>query len=464
MKRSVTTHAILLVIALIAAYLVWTRDRSTTKDDELPVLALRQVDRVVYDAPGERKVQIERKKDARGSHYYWLSVEKWERQRPKPPSRPARRPRPSLAPGAKAPMPAPKVIAKPIFKGAAKAPTPAKSLTPKKAKVAAPPKAKNAGDSAAEKSLRRDPKAAPEKAKASPKAKGAAGTKKTPPVAPAPGVKKVLPVKALPAGKGAAAPVNPKPSKWSPGKALPKLRKESHFVGNKATEELMKTLAKLPAIRALGRIGKEKLDEFGLSDAKKTLKITEGKNTRVFKVGKRTHGNMDYYLQDVSDERVYVVRPRALQDLSYAEYRLMERNLHTFDSTEFDRVQISTKEKKVALQQHNRHKPSKATYSRLGGSGKAESHFKSWMQKLSRLRALEYPTPASPLRGLVPVAKVQFYFGQKSLGVTELLVHQQGISGPADYYARSETTRVPVKVSKSIVKELERDLPALFSE
>ncbi|MBW2732403.1 MAG: DUF4340 domain-containing protein [Deltaproteobacteria bacterium] len=452
MKRSVTLHAALLLGVLIAAYCVWTRDRSSTKDDERPVLALRQVDRVIYDAPGERKVEVTRKTDAQGV-YYWVSVEKWER--PRPPRgarlkgramRPQRRGASTTA--AKAPAgkaPAGKApVGKPVFRSA-----PAKKRAVQK--KAANTLQKKAAD--VDKSLRRDPKANPNKPAAPKPAVKATPIKATP--------AKATPIKATPAK---ATPIKARPIKATPAKARPKVRKDSQFIGNKATEELMKTLAKLPAIRSLGTLAKEKLEEFGLTTSDKTLTIIEGSNTRVFTVGKRTHGNMDYYLQDRSDQRVYVVRPRAMQDLSYAEYRLMERNLHTFDTTEFDRVRIRQGNKGLMLQQHNRRKPSKATYSRLGGDGKAKAHFRAWMQKLGRLRTAEYPKADTPLKGLTPVVKVEFFNGQKKLGTTELLVLQKGITGPANYYARSETSRVVVKVNESVVKELEKDLPILFAE
>ncbi|PID38006.1 MAG: hypothetical protein CSB49_07750, partial [Proteobacteria bacterium] len=89
MKRPVTVHAALLCGALLAAYFVWTRDRTRAGDSDLvQILNLPRIDELRYDTP-DRKVRITRAKDGRGAHF-WVDVEAWEHKRGRLHGRPGR--------------------------------------------------------------------------------------------------------------------------------------------------------------------------------------------------------------------------------------------------------------------------------------------------------------------------------------------------------------------------------------
>ena len=72
---SVTIHAVLAGLALVFAYMSWTRDRTQVKEDQPVVLdyGKRDVERLSYQDE-TRTVVVERKTGADGEPYPWVTV------------------------------------------------------------------------------------------------------------------------------------------------------------------------------------------------------------------------------------------------------------------------------------------------------------------------------------------------------------------------------------------------------
>ncbi|PID39254.1 MAG: hypothetical protein CSB49_01855, partial [Proteobacteria bacterium] len=337
-------------------------------------------------------------------------------------------------------------------------------------------------------SLKRDPKAKPENktpavktpAVKKPAAKTPAAT--TTAVKPTGGVKPAekkpaekKPAVKKPAAKPGASPASKPGVTIKPGvkKAEPpkKVLKKTYFKGNKATNELMTSLAKLRALRSLGKLGKDKLDEFGLTKSTSTLTLKSGSTTRTFIIGDRTYGNTDYYLQDKADQRVYVVRARPLSDMRYAEFRLMDRDLTPFPPTDVEKVVLVGKGKSRTLYQLNRRTQSKAFWADEKDAKRGKELHRSWIGKLKRLRALEYTRPGQAPKGLRPLLEVRYFGRGKRLGTVTLLAEQTLVPGTVaavpkgaqTYYAKSDNTRVPVKLSKTLAAELAKDIDKVMN-
>jgi hypothetical protein len=321
-------------------------------------------------------------------------------------------------------------------------------------------------------SLKQDPKANPDKPKAPAKK----------PVAKKPVAKKLAP---KPPTKLPSAKTPPTKLPGTPGKTLlagkkppikltkpappPKKKVVRMFKGNSASQDFLQNIGKLRAIRSLGVLEAAKLEEFGLKDSKTKLTIASGASKRVFIVGKRTHGNSDYYIKDTSDKRVYVIKQTVLQDLRYTEFRLMDRRLQTFDLKDVERVQITANGRRKVLMQHNRHKSAKARWTDEGKEIKdAKPLYRAWMTKLSRSRALEYTSPKKPPKAR-ELLTVTFYRGSRKLGATTILAASKSAltatKGPAQtFYAVSAHTRVPVTINPMLANEIARDVGKILGE
>jgi hypothetical protein len=131
--------------------------------------------------------------------------------------------------------------------------------------------------------------------------------------------------------------------------APPPAPKTREYRANESTDRLMEKFAPLRAVRALGVLPAEKLQEMGLADAKRILEVVTTSGTHRFKVAGEALGMGSPYAMDVRDGRVYVLRGTLLSDLEFASNRLVDRRLHAFGDREFDGVVVRSGDKERRL-------------------------------------------------------------------------------------------------------------------
>ena len=467
MTRSVFVTGSLLATSLVAAFFVATREPSTTSSDEnIRIVNMRNIDSVRYESD-KRKVSIITKKDDSGK-YAWLSVEALEAKpsklaptrvhgshaghghghgRPavdKKPPRPRHR-----HPGSAAPPPPTK---RPGSLRPAPGQRPGLKTPPPTAPTPAPgPKAI--------KPAKTDPPSLSQDPKADPHAKA--------PV-------KAIPKPIKPSARQPASQPTSKPAGQPAKPKVEKVWKKQAFAGNESADKLMQDFAQFSAIRALGQLGTEKLKEFGLTESKTELHISSGATTRTLIIGDKTYGNMDYYIQDKTDGRVYVIRPKPIQDLLYAEHRLMARSLHTITVSDIDQVSIRTPKQSKIIVQHDRRKPASAVWTNEGGDKTSQKEsYKAWLAKIFRLRAIEYSKPEAAPENLNELFALEFGLGSRQKGYLKLYRQEPGPGAAAgaksadskgDFWAQSNVTRVPVKLSRSLADEIVRDLDGVLKD
>jgi hypothetical protein len=268
-----------------------------------------------------------------------------------------------------------------------------------------------------------------------------------------------------------AGPAKPAPAVAEKPKNREKVKKIQEFRGGKGIDELLKLLMSFTAVRSLGTVDKEKDKAFGLVESKKQLTLTTGSSSRTFKVGGTTFGNMDLYIKDAQDGRVYVIRPRLLQDLQYAELRLMARELHDFEAQDVERVVISAKGKKKAIVQRNVKDPGGAFWADEDTPEKKKEIYKNWMEKVSGLQILEYLKEKDQPVGLKPVLELDYSGRGRALGHLTLLridppagTTPKGNQAFGEFYARSEASRVLTKLQRAQAEEAARDIDAILKE
>ena len=242
------------------------------------------------------------------------------------------------------------------------------------------------------------------------------------------------------------------------------------FVGGKSADKLFEQLAAPAAARALGKPDAARLKDLGLAESQDLLAVTVAGKRRELRLGSKVYGGSERYALDVRSGEGFVLAGTALRDLEIGETSLMQRELHGFDSGEVKAALVTAG-------------PKTREIVRLAGSAKADEWADaatpdrkdeavgSWMSKAGQLRALEYvadeaslqtPTTVSGLPEDVLRMELRGE-GGKALGYLEL----SRIAGEKDkpeYLARTETTRVLVKVGQRVGEQLEQDLPALLGE
>ena len=263
----------------------------------------------------------------------------------------------------------------------------------------------------------------------------------------------------------------PEETKPAPKPAPKKIKKVQAFIGSQSAEELMKSLAKLSAMRSLGKAEGKKLEGFGLKKGDRGLVLEFKGSKKELNLGDNTYGNMDRYVQDKADGRVYVVEPRYLGDFPYAEFRLKDTGLTRVERVEIEKVQVAAKDKKKVLVQRHNNTPQKAFWSDEAAPDKSRLLYGNWVDKLTRLSVAEYLPPDEAPKGLTEVLAVAYRGKGDTLDEVRLYRGPPAMPAAdkgkpravtADAYAKSRHTRALVKINGTLLEEILRDLDSIL--
>ncbi len=243
------------------------------------------------------------------------------------------------------------------------------------------------------------------------------------------------------------------------------------FVGAaEATREWLGQIAPLRARRSLGELSGEQLESVELDEPEGRLTIACGGRDVTYQLGGRSYGTGDRYLRANGGGPVYLVASDRLAPLESAEFRLMERALHTVEGRDVVQLELRAFGQTKRLLQHNRLDEAAAEWVDAADPERRNETYGNWMSRFPRLRVQSYLAPdAGPGSDLdeamsvapEPVMRVT-YQGERGadLGFFEL----QRVNGAslADY-ARTETTRSWVRVPSSVAQQIEEDLRSMLS-
>ncbi|HYQ16483.1 MAG TPA: DUF4340 domain-containing protein [Polyangiaceae bacterium] len=239
----------------------------------------------------------------------------------------------------------------------------------------------------------------------------------------------------------------------------PPAPKTSRFVSVKAGETLVKALAPLKALRAVGKIGPERYEEFGLDKPEGTLKVTVDGKEQVLLLGGTAPGGSDRYAKYQNNGEVFAISGDIAQSLLFGDSRLPERDPHGFKNDDVVRVRVQKGAKSRELV---RVKEKNDGWGDVATPSKQDETAGNWMTKLGRLRGSEFvEKPASPLRPEDAIVRVDYFEnGQKALGFVELY-KVPGEKG-SDYLIRTEWDRWYVKVTSTNGEQVETDLASVL--
>jgi hypothetical protein len=244
----------------------------------------------------------------------------------------------------------------------------------------------------------------------------------------------------------------------APVKAPEPKKEPSRFVSVKAGETLVKSLAPLSALRAVGKVEPARNEEFGLDKPEGTLKLTIGGKEHVLTIGGTTPGGSERYAKYQATGEVFAISGDIAQTLMFGDSRLPERELHGFKNEELSRVRLQKAGKSRELV---RVKDKNEGWADVGAPAKLDETAGNWMSKLGRLRGNDFvEKPAKELRPEDVIVKVDYFEGSKPLGFVE--VYKVPGEKSSDYLAKTEWSRWYVKVTTSVGEQLEQDLSSVL--
>ena len=248
------------------------------------------------------------------------------------------------------------------------------------------------------------------------------------------------------------------PLKAPDGSETKPKKETSRFVSVKAGETLVKALAPLQAVRAVGKVEANRNEEFGLDKPEGTLKVTIDGKEHVLVIGGTTPGGSERYARYQNSGEVFAISGDIAQSLMFGDSRLPERELHGFKNDEVSKVRLQKAGKSRELV---RVKDKNEGWGDPSAPTKQDETAGNWMSKLGRLRGSDFiEKPSKPLRPEDAIVRVEYFDGGKSIGFVELY-KVPGEKGN-DYLARTEWDRWYVKVPATTAEQIEQDLGSVL--
>ncbi|MEP7049762.1 MAG: DUF4340 domain-containing protein [Pseudomonadota bacterium] len=238
--------------------------------------------------------------------------------------------------------------------------------------------------------------------------------------------------------------------------APPAERETVHFIAVKAADDLVKTLAPLHALRAVGKVEGSRVEEFGLDKPEGTLKVTVAGKEQTLLIGGATPGGSERYAKAGTGD-VFAISGDIVSGLQYAEMRLPERDLHEFKQEDVTRVKVSKGGKSRIL---TRLADKKDGWADSATPSKLDETVGNWVSKLGRLHVQDWvEKPSAPVSPESSVVTVDYFAGSKPLGTLELY-KVPGAKGN-DYLAKTEYSRWYARVVTSSAEQVEQDLASV---
>lgn len=232
--------------------------------------------------------------------------------------------------------------------------------------------------------------------------------------------------------------------------------------------EYLVELAPLRARRTLGALTDEQLTEVGLAEDPGTLALTCDGSTYRFEVGSRAYGSGDRYVRAEGGGPVQLLAADRLQALESAEFRLMERRLHTFEWTEVTGLRVDAWGTTRSLLQRNRLDEAAAQWVDAASPDRRDESLGTWLATYPRIRVQRYlaegEEPGSDLEESAPsepsmrltIEGEDGELGRMEMARVDVL--------PLAYYVRTETTRDWVRVPTSVAQAFEDDARTVLGQ
>ena len=237
----------------------------------------------------------------------------------------------------------------------------------------------------------------------------------------------------------------------SPHKPKPRKVEAATFMSVSVANKLMKGMAPLRAKKAIGEVGEDRAEAFGLHDPQGTLVIEIGDKKHTLIVGAATMGSGDRYVRYQKDNLVYVIDAAMVRDLEGGAGRLSERQQHEWKMADVEFASISAGENKRELKRSGTE--GRKFWADVKTEDVNDETAANWLKKLERLRPIKFVEKLP--EGASKIVRVDFTGGKQALGHIEVF----RVDGEkTEFYVQSEYLRMPANVASTIGEQVQDDL------
>jgi len=244
----------------------------------------------------------------------------------------------------------------------------------------------------------------------------------------------------------------------------PKMVTETNVTSYRASQEFEKTLARLLPLRAerdLGKVDAEKLSQFGIVEAGRTLIVEAQKQKVTYLIGAQTYGGATTYVQEQPDGPVYLISSTLIRSLDVRSTRYLERRLVGVNKKDVERVAVGTLTASREFLQQKREKK-RNIWVPADSPDVTNDLFTNWVERVFRLGATEY-LDQDPVPPPKPEFKLLYFRGSKKLEELQVASAEAG-EGKRDFFARSGFTGGWVKLRHQDAEAVVNDLATVLEQ
>lgn len=258
-----------------------------------------------------------------------------------------------------------------------------------------------------------------------------------------------------------AAPV--KPEGVPEGHPAPAPEAAERFLAGEKMKDLLAAFNPLEAQRSLGKVDQAALEEFGLKDAKEKFTLTTASgSTFSLVLGKQSYGSRNRFVLDERDGKVLLVGGDAFGDLARANIRLFERSILSGPIEEVQKAEIKAGGKERRFDHTKKDQNGALQWSEDSEGAAANAGFKSWFDKIDRLRLVSYADAGQTesAEKQTPFLVVNFLKDNKP--VDELRFVRVDEAGQAAYWVKSSYLASWVKLAANRMEPIEKDIATML--
>ena len=249
---------------------------------------------------------------------------------------------------------------------------------------------------------------------------------------------------------------------------------KDRFLASAKLKDVFAQLNPLEALRTIGGVKDDALQEYGLKDTQKIFKIADRSGSEVISlaIGKQAYGTRNYYAMNTKDKSVLLISGDLLGDVEKADIRLYERTVTNivFEEIQHAVITVGKKSRKLA---HTRRDDKGGliwtddevgTDAAKADATKAVASAKSWFERLDRVRVVSFASAeeAAKLKDAPVIFEVSVdvaggtkdHFVYKKTPGTE--------AGGTDYWVYTDFLGAFAKVGATRLEPIEKDLTTIL--
>jgi hypothetical protein len=248
--------------------------------------------------------------------------------------------------------------------------------------------------------------------------------------------------------------------------AVKKEIKKQRFLTSEKIDEILEGLNPFEALRVVGeKFDAKQLEEFGLDKPKEQVTFKDKKgNSHTFEIGSKSYGSRNKFVIEKKSGRVLLVDGKPFESLSRANYRLYERKILSFNFDDVTDATLSVARTSKKLEHTQRNSKGELQWADKKEGSKPKSSYKSWMNKISRLKIKKFADEEMTAKLIATVPYLHITFDRKGSKLDRMGFYKMKGEKKPTYWVKSEFLGAFAEVSSNRIGPIEKDIDSIMNK